>query len=250
MMARCYVPPERWDGESLRLDEDEAHHLSHVLRAEVGHRVIAFDGRGRESEAEISVIERDRVELRELQRREIRRTRVEFTIIQALPREQKMDFILQKATELGASAIVPVISDHGVVRLRDGDEAKRERWEKIVLNAAKQSGAAWLPVVHPVRHLHDALKDVPAYDVLLICSLEPDARPLRDVLAEVKARAPRTLAVLVGPEGDFSVRELAAARQAGARPVSLGPSVLRVETATLFVLSVLRYELDGAGSPR
>ncbi len=240
---RCFVPAEQWARDPLVLDADETHHLAHVLRAEVGWTVVVFDGAGREAEARILELGRDRAALALLHHRAVPRPAVALSLVQALPREQRMDFILQKGTELGVSEIVPVVSDHAVVRLKEGDAAKRERWEKIVLNAAKQCGAAWLPTVRPVRPLMDVLKEVPTCDAMLVCSLEPDARPLRDVIAEVRKIQPRSLAFLVGPEGDFSSRELAVARQAGARPVNLGPAVLRVETAALYVMSVLKYEL-------
>ena len=241
---RCYVSPQYWTNGSVVLAEDEAHHLVHVLRAEVGQPVVIFDGRGREADTRVKEIARDRVVLEMVQQRAVAPPPVMLTLIQALPREQKMDIVLQKATELGAAGIVPVVSDHGVVRIREGHETKRERWEKIVLNAAKQSGVSWLPKVQPISPLLDTLKSLPPQDVLLICSLEPDARPLRDVMADIKPLRPRSVGVLVGPEGDFSARELAAARQAGARPVSLGSAVFRVETAALYVLSILRYELS------
>ena len=244
---RCHVPPEAWSTDLVTLDPEEMHHLVHVLRAEVGQEVTAFDGAGREATMAVHRIGRDEAVLRMLQQRTVRRPPVALTLVQAVPREQKMDVILQKATELGAARIAPVITDHGVVRLRgDDDDGKRGRWDKIVLNAAKQCGSAWLPELRPVQPLLEALPSMPPHDVLLVGSLEPDARPFREVLAEVRARAPAAVAFFVGPEGDFSGREYAAIRQAGARPVSFGSSVFRVETAAIYALSVLRYEL-GAG---
>lgn len=227
------------------LPADESHHLAHVLRAAVGQPVVVFDGEGREADAEIAAIGRDGVTVKLMQQRQISRLPVAFTLIQALPREQKMDLVLQKGTELGIAEILPVVSDHGVVRLRERGEAKRERWEKIILNAAKQCGVAWLPRVGEPRGLMETLGDLTRFDLLILCSLEPDARPLREVIAEARPLAPRSIALLVGPEGDFSSRELGAARRVGARPVTLGPHVLRAETAALYALSILKYEFCG-----
>ena len=228
------------------LDADERHHLVDVLRVAEGSEVTVFDGAGREAVARVDAIGRAEVQLAMLQQRCHPAPAVAVTLIQAVPREQRMDMILQKATELGAHAIVPVITDHGVVRLRGDDEGKRERWKKIILNAAKQCGTAWLPTLAPVQSLGEALAALPPGGARLVCSLEPDARPLRDVLQELRAKPPARITCIIGPEGDLSAREYAAARQAGARPATFGPLVLRVETAALYALSVLRYEFDAS----
>ncbi len=239
---RCHVPPAAWSTDRMQLDAEERHHLVDVLRAGVGAEITLFDGAGREAVAAVESISRDSVQVRMIQQKVHPAPAVAVTLVQAVPREQRMDMILQKATELGVAEIRPVITDHGVVRLSGDDEGKRERWRKILLNAAKQCGTPWLPRLAPVRPAREALADLAGQDLLLVCSLEADARPLRTVLAEARARAPRRITALIGPEGDFSAREYAAARQAGARPVSFGATVLRVETAALYLLSVLRYE--------
>jgi len=226
--------------------------LLHVLRGQPDDQVMVMDGKGRQ--AVVRVVEIARKEARVSVMRQIASppSPVEITLIQAVPREQKMDLIIQKATELGVRHIVPVITDQCVVRLKPGEDGgKRERWGKIALSAAKQSGGFWLPEIQPVAHLLDHLSQMPRFDLFITCSLEPDSLPLRDVIASARAKRPRTIAFLVGPEGDLTARERAAARNAGARMVSLGHQVLRSETATLYVLSVLHYEWDdGAGEPR
>lgn len=224
----------------MTLDEAERHHLVDVLRAEAGARLQVFDGGGREATVRITAIHRRAVDLEVEQQHQQPTPPVSIWLFQAVPREQQMDFILQKATELGVSVIQPVTTDHAVVRLEPGDAGKHERWSRIVLGAAKQCGTAWLPTVEPVRPVLDALRERPPLDRLIVCSLEPDTRPLRDLLrADPK---PKRMGVLIGPEGDFSAREYAAARAAGATPVTLGRTVLRVETASLYALSAIRYE--------
>ncbi len=243
---RCYVPPSNWQPDELALPPDEVHHLHTVMRERIGATVVAFDGEGRSAECEIVELDRRRARLRVLQQHIQPRPVPELILLQGIPREQKMDWVIQKATELGALAIRPVQTDHAVVRLReDNEEAKRERWQRIALNAAKQCGANWVPVVDPARPLLSCLSEMPPVDLLLVCSLEPDAQPLREALHAARDMRPRSVAALVGPEGDFSARERAAARNAGGRAVRLGESILRSETAALFVLSVLSYELGG-----
>ena len=246
---RCYVPPPAWDPHELLLPGDEVHHLHTVLRAKLGGAVVAFDGQGRSADCEIVELDKHHARLRVIQQHVQHRPAPELILIQGLPREQKMDLLLQKATELGVRRIRPVQTDHAVVRVReDNEESKRDRWQRIALNAAKQCGTDWVPYVEPVQPLLACLAGMPRVDLLLHCSLEPDAAPLRDVLHGARDSRPATVAVMVGPEGDFSVRERAAARNAGARAVTLGSSVLRSETAALYVLSVLSYELAGGPS--
>jgi 16S rRNA (uracil1498-N3)-methyltransferase len=240
---RCYVPPSDWSNELITLSHDEAHHAAHVLRAKVGQPVRVFDGRGREGVTEVKELKRNKLTLKMLQQSTKPRPRVSLTLIQALTREQKLDFILQKATELGASTIVPVITEHAIARIRPGEEeARLARWRKIVLNAAKQCGAVWLPeVLAPVK-MQTFLEVSPRYDLFLVASLAIDARPLRDVIVASRDRERSTIAFLIGPEGDLTVREDSAARNAGAIPVSLGDLTLRAETAAIYALGVLKYE--------
>jgi 16S rRNA (uracil1498-N3)-methyltransferase len=241
---RCFIPASAWSATRLIANEDEAHHLITVLRVKPGQPIEAFDGSGRVAAAEIALIQKHRVELRVLQQREVPRPPVAITLIQAVPREQKMDLVIQKAVELGVGGIVPVLTRHSLVRIHKGEgDAKRARWDKIAINAAKQCGAAWLPAIAPVQPLDEFLKNIPRYDLLFACSLEPDALPFKEVLLAAKKNAARTVAFLVGPEGDLNQDERAAVRRAGARPVSFGALVLRTETAALYALSVLKYEL-------
>ena len=159
-----------------------------------------------------------------------------------------MDWAVQKATELGASRIVPVLAQHGVVKLSRGDgDAKVERWARIARSAAKQCGTPWLPEISPVVNLLDFLADLSCVDVLLHCSLEPDARPFKTAVADLKREGAKRVGVLVGPEGDLTGEEAEAARRAGAWPITLGRLVLRAETAALYALSVLSHEYENWG---
>ena len=240
---RCFVQPSDWAGNEIRLAPDESHHLLNVLRAREGQRVELFNGRGGEAEAEILSARKKDVILRVVSRRQEPEPDLRLVLIQALPREQKMDWIVQKATELGVASIVPVLTEHAVVRLNPAQAAdKKSRWERIVLNAAKQSGVSWLPAVEAPRPLSDVLSSRPPCDVLLVCALHESAKPLKDVLRRTARPHPMTAAVLVGPEGDFSPAELAGICANGALPVDLGGSVLRTETAAIYALSALRYE--------
>lgn len=243
---RCFVEPGKWSAGEVELEGEEAHHLRTVLRGRVGQPLGLFDGQGRTAEAEVISLERHTARVRVLQQYQTPRPALELVLVQGVPREQKMDLVVQKATELGVARILPVRADHAVMQVRsDNEDSKRERWQRIALNAAKQCGTAWLPEISPAQDLEQCLVGLPGPVAILLCSLDPDARPLRETMQALRATQPRAVALLVGPEGDFSARERAVARNAGARSVSLGAHTLRSETAALYVLSVLNYEFSG-----
>ena len=243
-IMRCYVNPQVWNQSESRLSDEEAHHLLRVLRVKPGQRIEIFNGEGGVGEADVIFAGQGRVTVRILKRSDQKRFAVQFALIQALPREQKMDLIIQKATELGASEIVPVLTERAVVRLReDRGAGKRDRWGKIAMNAAKQCGVAWLPKIAPLQTLRDFLAARHAFGALFVCALDENARPIGEAIQSIRARPVSSVGVLVGPEGDFSAAEMEGIRAVGAISVSLGGNVLRSETAAIYALSILRYEL-------
>lgn len=245
MVPRCFVDPVAWGAELIRLSPVDAHHLTAVLRLGDGAAVVVCDGQGNEAEGVIAEGAAGAVTVRVTGRRARGTAEWRLTLVQAVPKGDRMEWIIQKAVELGAWSIVPVMTEHGVVRLEGARAAQRvERWQRIATEAGKQCRTAWMTRVEAVSSLgpwlEQAKKDSPW---LVIGSLEPDACPFREVLAELRGRPPGPVALLIGPEGDFSPAELAAARAAGAHPVSFGKRVLRVETAAVYALSVAAYEL-------
>jgi 16S rRNA (uracil1498-N3)-methyltransferase len=241
-MARFFLSPEAW-GAQVLLTGDEAKHAAQVLRLRPGDRVTVFDGRGRSAAAE--VLEVARSEIRLALGAEVIRPPLapEIVLAQAVPKGKTMDLIVQKAVELGVSAIQPLITRHTVVQVEE-DEASRKsaKWQRVALEACKQCGQDLLPEVLPVRDFADWLADSSG-DLKIIASLFPGARPLREILRD--AGIPGRVTLLVGPEGDFSATEGAAAVEAGFLPASLGSIVLRAETAAFFGISAIRYEFMG-----
>jgi 16S rRNA (uracil1498-N3)-methyltransferase len=159
-----------------------------------------------------------------------------------------MDAIVRKATELGAARIAPLESERTQVHL-DGERSdkKIEKWETAALEAAKQCGNAFVPEILPVQNAAAFMDAARGYDLKLIASLQPGAKPLKAVLANFTAtqgRAPKKVLWLIGPEGDFTPAEMSQAQSAGFAPITLGPLVLRCETAAAYALSVLSYELQ------
>ena len=244
MIPRCFVTPAAWQSDLVTLTRDESHHLTDVLRLEVGAPVVVCDGQGGEASAVIVSRTDGILTTRLVERKRQTGLGVAITLIQAVPKAQKMDLIIQKATEMGVCSIQPVMTDRGVVRLDDERADHRTiRWQRIATEAAKQCRTAWIPKVQPVDSLTAVLGRPQTLDALIIGSLEPGARPLRVCMNDLRARQVGSVGLLIGPEGDFSPREYELAKKAGALPVSYGSRVLRVETAAIFGVCVLAYEL-------
>ncbi|MCB1097681.1 MAG: 16S rRNA (uracil(1498)-N(3))-methyltransferase [Verrucomicrobiae bacterium] len=247
-MPRFHIPPDDWNPEELTLTEEEAHHLAHVLRMKAGESVTVFNGRGVEATAEIVDVQRDRVQLKSLSVKTSDTLASTIAIGQAIPKGKNMELIVQKATELGAAAVHPLITDRTIVRIDAREAAKKqEKWSRVALEACKQSGQNWMPEVTIPRTPAEFFADrTISYDLKLVASLQPDTRHLRSLLSEVEThtgRRPQSAIVLIGPEGDFTAAEIDAAKSAGYLPLNLGPIVLRTETAAIHALSILGYEL-------
>ena len=246
-MHRFYIPPENWNRDALTLRDGEAHHARDVLRMKRGDRAVLFNGQGREITAEIVDLAKDEIRLRKVTESETRPLRCRITLGQAIPKGKNMDLIVQKAVEIGAAEIAPLISERTIVDLDKTEaEQKREKWQQVAIEAAKQCGQNWLPTVRPPEKMKNFFSQSGAVDLRLIGSLQPDAIHLKKVLsdyAEQHRDRPTSILMMVGPEGDFTPAELALAKSHGCQPITLGPIILRVETASIYCLSVLSYEL-------
>ena len=247
-MHRFYITPEQWNPDALMLSGSEAHHARNVLRMKRGEKLVLFNGRGREITAEIVDLGHDQIQLRKLHEAETPALRCRIVLGQAIPKGKNMDLIVQKAVEIGAAEIAPIVSDRTVVHIDSESAAQKQaKWQQIAIEAAKQCGQNWLPCVHAPRkpgEFFDAVAT--AFDLRLIGSLQPDAQHLKKILADYSSEhlaRPKRVLMFVGPEGDFTPAELALARRHGCLPITLGPIVLRVETAAIYCLSVLAYEL-------
>ena len=248
-MHRFYVSPEDWKSPPLALRGSEAHHARDVLRVKTGEKIVLFNGRGREVTVEISAFENNRIRLQKLHEADTPPLRCRIVLGQAIPKGKNMELIVQKAVEIGAAEIAPIVSDRTIVQIDSDTAAKKQRkWQQIAIEAAKQCGQNWLPRVHAPRKLAEFFSSASQelFDLRLIGSLQPDARHLKKILEDYSSEhrdRPRSVMMLVGPEGDFTPAELSLARRHGCQPITLGPVILRVETAALYCLSILSYEL-------
>jgi 16S rRNA (uracil1498-N3)-methyltransferase len=239
MRDRFFVEGVHAVGDRVAFAPDDARKLATVLRKRSGDRVQVVDSGGIAYAATLDVDGRDvRATLGErLDRRDVE-TVLAVTIAQALPKGQKMDLVVEKATELGAFAIVPVRSARVVGH--DTSPGKVERWRRIAKSAAQQSGRVRVPDVADVHDWDALLATFARYDRVYVPWELAEPAPLRDVL-ERELIGANSVLVVIGPEGGFSAEEVARARDAGASAISLGRRILRTETAALVVLSAVLY---------
>ncbi|HTJ79145.1 MAG TPA: 16S rRNA (uracil(1498)-N(3))-methyltransferase [Rariglobus sp.] len=246
---RAFCPSTEPMPRELRLSAEESHHLVVVNRARRGDTVIAFDGQGTEWTCELQADSKREAVLAVRSTQRAAPLPFDITLAQALPKGPSMDAIVRKATEIGARRIVPIESARTQVHLdRDRSDKKAGKWQVAALEAAKQCGNPWLPEIAPVQSLETFLKKLPGQKepLKLIASLHAGAKSLKTVLADFQkanGHAPTAAVWLIGPEGDFTPEEMSAALAAGFAPVTLGPLVLRCETAAVYALSVLSHEL-------
>ena len=234
-MPRAYLPPSSWT-ETPFLEGDEAKHLSQVLRIQPGAVVTVFDGLGNHAQARVLSVYKQRVDLM-LELAESAPTSLpDITLVQAIPKGKNMDWIVQKAVELGVSRIQPLVTRHTIVS-PGGDKA--EKWRRTALEACKQCGQFTIPIIEDPLPFAEWLANRPSADLDVIASLADNPRNFRETLQLLPDLESITLAI--GPEGDFSPEEMTAALAAGFVPVTLGDLVLRVETATMFCLSAIRF---------
>jgi 16S rRNA (uracil1498-N3)-methyltransferase len=232
---RLYIPGERLAGPHVTLTGPEHRHVARVLRARPGETLTLFDGAGGEVAAEVVRVERDETELRLGARRAVAGPAVAITLLSALPRGPRMDFLVQKTAELGVARIVPVLTERSVAR-PEAEAGRRARWEKIAQEAARQCGRADVPAVDGPLPLAAALA-LPGLPVRRLALYEGErGRSLRAALTGV---APAPTVLLVGPEGGFAVAELTAAAAAGFESVGLGERILRVETAAIVAVALV-----------
>ncbi len=247
-MHRFFIAPDQSGQSEVVLDERESHHAANVLRLREGERVALLDGQGTECLCEVVSAAAPAVRLRVRQRNPVARPPYRITLLQAMTKGKSMDAIIQKAAELCAARVVPLAAERSVAQIDAEDRQSRvDKWRAIAIDAIKQCGSAWLPRIEPPMSPREFLARQERFDLPLIAALHSQSRHPRDrfrAFAEEHGRAPATLCIWVGPEGDFTPAEVNDILSCGAQPITLGPVILRSETAAVYCLSVLNYELQ------
>lgn len=236
LMRRFFVPAEAVSGSAVSLRGAEAHHAAVVLRLAPGDHVVLFDGSGAEYVARLDAVTPEAVRGQVIERRQAVLPAMRLTLVQGVPKGTKMDLIIRMGTELGIAEFLPALTARSVA----GSAHRTERWRRIAVEAAKQSRRPDLPVVHEPLPLSTALESVRGSDLSVVLWEGERAQTLGDVLSARLAPAQATL--IVGPEGGLERGEVDAVAAAGAVPATLGPLILRTETAGIAAAAMIFYE--------
>jgi 16S rRNA (uracil1498-N3)-methyltransferase len=245
-MSRFYVPTPQIEKGMLRVEGNEVKHIRRVLRLKAGDEIIVFDSLGKEYEGTIIeettssvVIKIQNIFLSK------RDSPLDVTLAQSLLKGEKMDYLIQKATELGVKEIIPFFSSRSVPLLEKSGRLKRHhRWGRIAIEASKQCGRGVVPKIEPLQDYSEMLQLASPGSLRLIL-WEREGGQLKEVLERSKEKT--RIFFIIGPEGGFSQEEVEEAKRAGFIPVTLGRRILRAETASLCLLSILQYEQGDIG---
>ena len=247
-MHRFYLPIDLVAQPELTLDERESHHAVNVLRIRDGERVAVLDGAGNECLCEVVAANKKAARLAVKQRNKHESLPHKITLLQAMTKGKSMDFIVQKATELCAHRIVPLAAERSVIQVNPEDaQAKVEKWRAVAIDSIKQCGCPWLPEIELPTTPREYITRNEACDIPFAASLQGNTRHPREHIEgfqDENNRAPERISVWIGPEGDFTPAESNAIFSSGALPITLGRVILRSETASVYCLSILNYELQ------
>lgn len=245
-MYRFYISEEQIEGDLIRIEGGDVNHIKNVLRLEVDDWVVACDGMGKDYVTKIQSLEWDSVVL---QVQKVQDTGTELptkiTLFQGIPKKDKMEFIIQKAVELGVYEIVPVQMKRCVVKLGDEKKSKKktERWQAIAEAAAKQCDRGIIPVVHEPVTMEQAIDMAGDLDYNMIpYELQDGIDSSREIVAH--ACTTESLGIFIGPEGGFEAKEVEQAVAKGMEPITLGKRILRTETAGMALLSILMFQMQ------
>lgn len=246
-MQRFFVEPHQIDEEAhqIHITGSDVNHISNVLRMKPGEELWISDGSKYEYRCTIESFEPDEVLLHIVYSQEPEyELPCRIYLFQGLPKADKMELIIQKAVELGAYEIIPVETKRCVVKLDGKKSAKKTaRWQQIAESAAKQSKRMLIPNVHEVLTFREALKYAESMDVRLVpYELARGMQETKEILAGIEPG--QSVGIFIGPEGGFEEKEIEAAIEGGAKPITLGRRILRTETAGLAILSVLMFQLE------
>lgn len=244
-MSKFFVDYHDVKESTIRItDTDDRKHMTKVLRLGVGDTISVSDTVQFEYTAEIVAIEKEYIEARILDKQKFaREPELKLTLFQGIPKQGKMETIIQKTVELGIYSVVPVFTDRTVVVDHGNFHKKIERWQKIADEAVKQCKRGIIPQIQREMMFHEMLKALVKYDLILFPYENEEDVSIKDCLRGLEEK-PKTAAVVIGPEGGFSDSEAEALVKTGARSVSLGKTILRTETAGMTAIAMTMYELE------
>lgn len=248
-MHRFFINRGSLDGEVVRITGSDYNHISRSLRLNTGEEIIVSTGDGWEYLVRISAFGSGAMEGRIVEKKENHsEPPVSITLAQAIPKKNKLDLIIEKSTELGIKRIIPLITGRTIVRVREEREGKKlVRWQRMAEEAAKQSQRGMIPIISDIAKLEDLAASTGEFDLTLLAWVGEKQNNLRKVRTNADLAKVSNILMIIGPEGGFSQNEVEFVRNLGGIPISLGPRVLRTETAALTLLALLLYEFGDLG---
>lgn len=244
-MSIFYVKNEQINGEDAYIEGEDVRHIKDVLRYAVNDNLDICDENGVKYITKINNMAKEKISLKILEvSSETSEPSINITLFQGLPKSDKLEMIIQKCTELGVSEIVPVITDRVIVKIDEKSASKKvERWNKIALEAGKQSGRQKIPKIKNINNLKNLIENISKYDILLLPYECEKEITLKSVLRNLDANV-KNIAIMIGPEGGFSENDLKLLDLPNVKKVTLGPRILRTETAGLATVAMVLYELQ------
>lgn len=242
-MPKFFVPKENIHDDTIVINSADVSHITRVLRMGCKDSLLLCDGRGYDYDAVIESVSQHEIICRITDKRKsITEPNIQVTLFQGLPKASKMEYIIQKTTELGISEIVPCRLSRCVVKIDGAKEEKKklERWQKITEAAAKQSGRGRIPAMERILSLDEAIEELKKCDLAFAPYECEDSNGIKTFLRS--AGEVKSIGFIIGPEGGFDMEEIEKLRNAGIKTVTLGKRILRTETAGEAVLAVLMYE--------
>jgi 16S rRNA (uracil1498-N3)-methyltransferase len=242
-MNRFFVSKDSFHGDKVLLGKDHAHQIRSVLRMSAGDCIVILDNQGSEYDVVLTSVRSNEVVGEVTQKRQAAgEPGVQITLFQSILTRDKFEFVLQKCTEVGVTSFVPIITERSLVRETAIKPEKLDRWQRIITEAAEQSHRGRIPDLSPPVSFEKAMQELSSFEKCLIACEKQD-KSIRVALQTSDKNIPGTVAILVGPEGGWTLQEVVAAKESGAIPITLGPRILRTETAAIVASALILYEL-------
>lgn len=246
-MHKFFISESNIHDNNVDIYGDDVKHIYKVLRLKEGEKININNSQGKEYIGEITYIDKMKVQVHLLEELQIQNeSLVDIVLFQGLPKSAKMDLIVQKATELGVSEITPIITERVVIKNELGEFNKTERWKRIALEASKQSKRGLIPSIKVPIEFHELLKLIKNVDLVVVPYENEKGYGIKQMIKEID-KTVKSIAIVIGPEGGFEKKEIELLSENGAKIITLGPRILRTETAGFVCVSLLQYELGDLG---
>lgn len=247
-MHKFFVPENNFCGNSVYIDGDDVKHIYKVLRLSEGDTININNCSGKEFLAEIKEIAKNKVDCDIIKELEVNNeSPLKISLYQGLPKAAKMDLIVQKAAELGVMSVTPVITKRVVVKNEVSEYRKLDRWNRIALEACKQCKRTIIPKVREIIEFKELVEEIKNIDLIVVPYENEEGWGIKNIVTRIEKGKIQTAAVIIGPEGGFEDEEIKILKALGAHIVTLGPRILRTETAGFVCCSLLMYELGDIG---